>query len=226
MDPASPGPSVTISAIKAVAHGHQRLLELSDGRHLVFSEDAIEHVGVRVGLPATAELFAALEAADHRAAAHEAALRLLSTRARSERELRTRLAMRGHQPESIDDEINRLRRAGLIDDQRFAEAWVAHRQQNAPRGRQMLRYELLGRGIDPDAASAATEDLDDRTTAVQLARRRARSGRFDSYDTYLARVGGFLRRRGFTYEVASDAARTVWEEIRPGEGRDDGAEDP
>ena len=215
MEPDSPGPEPTITAVRAVTRGQQRLVELSDGRQLVFSEEAVDRAAIRVGMPATAALFAALEAADQRAAAHEAALRLLATRARSERELRTRLAMRGHEPETIDHEIERLRKAGLIDDHRFAEAWVAHRQQNAPRGRQMLRYELLGRGIDPESATAATDGLDDRATALQLARGRARSGRFASYEAYLAKVGGFLRRRGFTYEVASGAARTVWDEIRP-----------
>lgn len=213
MDPDSPGPEPTITTVRSVKRG-QRLVELSDGRQLVFSEEAVERAGVRVGLPATAAMFAALEAADRRAAAHEAALRLLATRARSERELRTRLAMRGHQPETIDGEVERLRRAGLIDDGRFADAWVAHRQQNSPRGRQMLRYELLGRGIDPQSATAATDGLDDRATALQLARRRARSGKFESYDAFLAKVGGFLRRRGFSFGVASDAARTVWDEIR------------
>ncbi|MBK6661488.1 MAG: regulatory protein RecX [Thermoflexaceae bacterium] len=80
---------------------------------------------------------------------HEAALRLLSHRARSENEMRTRLGMRGIAPAIIEEEIVRLRDAGLLDDEQFARAWVEDRKRFAPRGRRMLRYELLGRGIEP-----------------------------------------------------------------------------
>lgn len=211
-------PSPHITAIKSVAHGRQRVLSLSDGRELLFSDEACTRAGVTEGQSATPELLQELERAERRVNAHEAALRLLSNRPRSENEMRTRLAMRGIGPGAIEDEVERLRSAGLLDDQKFAQSWVEDRKRLAPRGRRMLRYELLGRGIDVESAEEATRDIDDRETALELARERARKTAATSYESFFARVGGFLRRRGFDYEVTADATHRVWLETRESDG--------
>jgi regulatory protein len=158
-----------------------------------------------------------LERGDRRVNAHEAALRLLSSRSRSENEMRTRLAMRGVDPPTIEAEIERLRSSGLLDDQKFAESWVEDRKRVSPRGRRMLRYELLGRGIDPESAERATTDVDDESTALGLARERGRRAQAASYESFFARVGGFLRRRGFDYDVTARATRQAWQELRDAE---------
>ena len=206
-------PSPKIVEIRAVARGRQRLLSLSDGREFLFSDEACERCGIVEGQEATAELLTGLDQLEQRVNAHEAALRLLATRPRSETEMRTRLAMRGVEPGAIDDEVERLHGSGLLDDQKFAEAWVEDRKRASPRGKRMLRYELLGRGIDPAAAEQATIDVDDRETAISLARTRARRATATSYEAFFAKVGGFLRRRGFDYEVTADATRLAWAEV-------------
>jgi regulatory protein len=200
--------------IRDVPRGRQRLIVLDDGREFLFSEEACERLHVAQGSVADAELFASLEAAEQRVLAHDAALRLLSHRARSETEMKRRLAMRGIEPGAIDDEIERLQRAGLLDDEKFARAWVEDRKRIAPRGRRMLRYELLGRGIEPDSVDLVTRDIDDRDTATELARTRARKTSTTDFETFFSKLGGFLRRRGFDYEVAADATRVAWEESR------------
>ena len=205
-------PSPTIDEIRSIARGRQRLLVLSDGREFLFSDESCARAGVAEGHEATVELLQELERAERRVNAHDAALRLLASRPRSENEMRTRLAMRGVDPGAIDDEVERLRASGLLDDQKFADAWVEDRKRVSPRGRRMVRYELLGRGIAPDAAERAVEDIDDRETALVLARSRARRAPVTSYEAFFAKVGGFLRRRGFDYEVTADATRQAWVE--------------
>jgi regulatory protein len=201
-----------ITEVRSVAKGRQRLILLSDGREFVFTDEACERAGVAEGLKASAELLESLDEAEMRVTAHEAALRLLASRPRSEKEMRTRLAMRGCDPAIIDDEVERLERAGLLDDHKFARAWVEDRKRVSPRGRRMLRYELLGRGIDPESVDIVTEGIDDRETAFALARSRVRGSLLQDYDAFLAKVGGFLRRRGFDYSVAAEAARAAWQE--------------
>jgi regulatory protein len=198
--------------MRGIARGRQRLLSLSDGREFLFSEEACSRCGVSEGQEATEELLKDLDRAERRVNAHDAALRLLASRPRSENEMRTRLAMRGVDPPTIDDEVERLRASGLLDDQKFAEAWVEDRKRVSPRGRRMVRYELLGRGIDPAAADLAVSELDDRATAIELARARARRTPRTSYESFFSKVGGYLQRRGFDYEVTALATRQVWEE--------------
>ena len=190
------------------------MLVLEDGREFFFSDEACGRVAFSEGDAATPELLASLDNAEKRVNAHEAALRLLSTRPRSENEMRTRLAMRGVEPSAIDDEVERLLRAGLLDDEKFAQAWVEDRRRLAPRGVRMLRYELLGRGIEPESVAQATQDIDDQATAMELARQKGRKTRAESYEAFAAKVGGFLRRRGFDYDVAAHATRSAWEELR------------
>lgn len=206
-------PSPKIVEIRSISRGRQRLLSLSDGREFLFSDEACERCGIVEGQDATAELLANLDRLEQRVNAHEAALRLLATRPRSETEMRTRLAMRGVEPGAIDDEVERLHGSGLLDDRKFAEAWVEDRKRASPRGKRMLHYELLGRGIDAAAAEQATNDVDDRETAIALARARARRVAATSYEAFFAKVGGFLRRRGFDYEVTADATRLAWAEV-------------
>ena len=205
-------PSPTIVEMRVIARGRQRLLSLSDGREFLFTEESCLRNNVSVGQAATSELLKDLERAERRVNAHEAALRLLASRPRSETEMRTRLAMRGIDPSAIDDEIERLRASGLLDDQKFAHAWVEDRKRASPRGSRMLRYELLGRGIDPESAERATSDINDRETALALARGRARRAPHTNYEAFFAKVGGFLRRRGFDYEVTAEATRQAWAE--------------
>jgi regulatory protein len=129
--------------------------------------------------------------------------------------------MRGLDPKAVDDEVARLREAGLLDDERFAAAWVAGRQRTAPRGRRMLRYELLGRGIAPDAVEKATASIDDLDVALAAARSRVRKAPAGDYNEFATRVGGYLQRRGFSYEVVMAATRSVWAEMRSGAERDE-----
>lgn len=220
-----PSPTL-ITGIRSVARGRQRLLELSDGREYLFSDEACTRVGVAPEQEVTAELLEQLESAELRVSAHEAALRLLASRPRSETEMRTRLAMRGFDPAAIDDEVERLRNAGLLDDEKFARAWVEDRKRLAPRGRRMLKYELLGRGIDPESADNATRDIDDVEVAMELARARARKAPRTTYEAFVAKVGGFLRRRGFDFDVTAAATRRAWAEAQEDTPRDAVAGDP
>jgi len=121
--------------------------------------------------------------------------------------------MRGVPPDVIDEEIVRLLRSGLIDDSKFALAWVEDRRRHSPRGRRMIRYELLGRGIDPESVDRATGGIDDDELAIELARARAARRPAASYEDFLADVGGFLRRRGFDYAVSARAVRLAWADL-------------
>ncbi|MGI8926710.1 MAG: regulatory protein RecX [Tepidiformaceae bacterium] len=205
--------STTVTAIRAARRGRQVTIELSDGQTFLCSEEACTRAGVVAGAEVTPETLAALEAAEQRVLAHEAALRLLSHRARSEREIRQRLAQRGVIPDAVEAEVRRLREAGLVDDEKFARAWVEDRRQSAPRGRRMLRYELLSRGIATESIDQATEGVDDLETARALALRKGRAVHATEYEAFFAKVGNFLRGKGFDYAVAAEATRAAWAEL-------------
>jgi regulatory protein len=207
-------PSADVTVAEVIG-GKRRmqLLRLSDGRDFIFSAEACDRHGIGPGVRISEETLAALDAAEQRLQAHEAALGLLSQRSRAEHEMRQRLRMRGFAPDVVDEEILRLQDAGLLDDEKFAETWVADRQRMSPRGRRMLRYELLGRGISPEAVDRATSGIDDLGVAIAAARARARRIHDADYKAFATRVGAYLQRRGFGYDVVTEALRIVWAEM-------------
>ena len=202
--------------------GRQTIL-LDDGRSFVYSDEACLRAGVRVGALADEAYLQQLDIAEQRTSAHESAIRLLSYRARSEREMRSRLTQRGIEAEIIDEELQRLRAAGLLDDEAFAKMWVQERGQLAPRGERLLRNELRAKGISADSIDVATGDVDDHAAALSLARTRARKLSNASYDEFRRKVGGLLQRKGFDYGMTALVLREVWGET--GDERADAKKD-
>lgn len=207
----SPAPLV-IAVRSAGRRAERQVLVLDDGQELTFSSETCLRMGVRAGISATPILLAGLRATDATVSAHESALSLLSFRARSAAELRSRLVRKGIDSDTADAEIARLTAAGLLDDEAFARRYVADRANLSPRGARLLRHELRTHGIEADVAAAATQGVDDLSAALALARSRARGPALASYDTFRSRVGGFLQRRGFTYGVTAEALRVTWSE--------------
>lgn len=140
---------------------------------------------------------------------HERALRLLSVRQRSRRELRGRLLRAGFEPEEVADEIDRLEAVGLIDDDAFARQIAEHEVTVRRGGRRAVVDRLMAKGVDRETIDRALEELggsDEETRALELAQARAR--RLGSMVPQVAyrRLVPFLQRRGYGAAIAHRAA--------------------
>ena len=206
-----PDESPRITAIKRRPRG-RAALTTSDGETLTAHAEALQRAGAGEGDLLDGRLRERIEREEGRCVAHAAALRLLARRPRSERELGQRLRLRGVPADVAEEEVGRLRQAGLLNDEAFAEQWVGERQSGAPRSRRLLRYELLGRGVRAELADKAVASVDDRTAALALARRRAARLEGLEFRQFSQRLAGFLERRGFGYAEVEEAVRTVWNE--------------
>ena len=203
-----------VTAIERRSRG-RAVITTSDGETLIVHAEAPGLAGITEGDTLDGKARNRLDFEQHRETAHKAALRLLSRRPRSEREMRQRLRQRGLPTDAVADEVERLRGAGLLDDEAFAQSWVEERQASAPRGQRLLRYELLGRGVRSEIADEAVASVDDRTAALAVARGRARRLSRLEFQQFRQRLSGFLERRGFGYEEVEVAVRTVWNETAP-----------
>lgn len=76
------------------------------------------------------------------------ALKLLSYRPRSIREIKQRLTKTNADTKTIDRVINNLIDQNLLNDQEFAKWWVEQRIKFRPRGNFALTQELTQKGID------------------------------------------------------------------------------
>ncbi|HKE99853.1 MAG TPA: regulatory protein RecX [Actinomycetes bacterium] len=134
------------------------------------------------------------------AAAHEAALRLLAVRARSRAELERRLARRGFPPGGVAAAVDRLQRAGLVDDTAFADELAATRvARGAAAGR--VRRDLIARGVDAATATraaSAASPPDQEAERIQAAA-ATWLDRHPGLPAEVAarRLAGHLARRGY-----------------------------
>ncbi|HEX5480326.1 MAG TPA: regulatory protein RecX, partial [Dehalococcoidia bacterium] len=127
-------------------------------------------------------------------------------------ELRRKLALRRVAAPLIDETIEKLRAARLIDDAEFARSWVQARDEGSPRGRRLLTQELRMRGVQMPVATTAAAMVTDDEAAYRAAERRARAFASLDYATFRSRMGSFLQRRGFGWDTARAAIERCWRE--------------
>ncbi len=147
------------------------------------------------------------------------ALDLLARRSHFERELERKLARRGYGEAEIAETLERLRGDGLIDDSRTARELIASRRARAPVGRAKLRADLARRGVAPEIADEALEELtpdDDSEDARRAAERWAR-GRRPGRDPERERaaLARHLAGRGFSKRAIVSILRDAGDEVLP-----------
>ncbi|NUM44976.1 MAG: RecX family transcriptional regulator [Anaerolineales bacterium] len=167
---------------------------------------------LKVGQELSDAKIAELKNQDQKEQALQRALNLLSYRPRSETEVRNNLKKHEIPEETTTAVITRLRETGLLNDERFAEAWVENRATFRPRSKLALRIELAQKGIDKTIIDDTLENVSDEEQAYEAGQKKARQIRTTDEKTFKHKLLGFLARRGFSYEVASPVVKKLWEE--------------
>ena len=150
----------------------------------------------------------------------EYAFTLLSYRARSKKELISRLKKRGstsgkgcparripiksgagEEDKSIDEVMAELEEVGLINDTEFARAWV--RERGESRGIFKLRSELFTKGISKEIIDEVLGEsrISEIEVAQNLTEHWLRSHKHLPEDVIRRRLFGFLARRGISYDT-------------------------
>lgn len=141
--------------------------------------------------------------------AMDQALRLLSFRARSEREMADRLAKKGFEPDVTDRTVVRLKELGLLNDGALARDMTEVRRRGG-RGDHRIRQELRKRGLASESIAdamgpvPAEEGAERAWTALQ--KRGARMKGL-ARDTAYRRLQGFLMRQGFGIDETRSALK-------------------
>ena len=136
-------------------------------------------------------------------AAFERALEALSRKELTSGELVAWLGGRGFAAGEIEDAVERLIAAGMLDDERFA----ADKRELAGWGPERIRLALGERGLDRSQIEAVLA-TDGRSTqlerAIELLDRR---GERPVDEPSRGRALAYLARRGYDAELAYDAVR-------------------
>lgn len=171
-----------------------------------FGLNEMDAVKLSTGQELTPPEIATLRESDAISNAIDKAVNLLSYRPRSTTEIRRRLAKKDYSEHAIAVAIDRLERMGYLDDRAFARFWIENRNRHKPRGERALRYELRRKGISDRIIRELLDELvDEPSGAYEAAQSRVRRMRGSTEYEFKRKVGGFLQRRGFSYDAANRA---------------------
>ena len=202
----------TITLLKVKSEQRGRVLVYLDGEP-AFSLAGLLAARFRLGQSLSDGEIESLKCQDEVEVACQRAMRLIRNRPRAERELRQKFERDRLAPETQEAVIGRLRVAGLVDDEGFAQAWVENRSAFRPRAARMLRYELRQKGIPAVAIDLALQGYDEDQAAGAAARKAARRLSQLSEDDFKRRLSQYLARRGFEHATISPVVERLWREI-------------
>jgi len=137
---------------------------------------------------------------------------LLKFRMRSRKEIEERLKKKNFSKYIIEDTLVHLTSTGYIDDHAFARAWVRNRINLKPCSRNLLKYELLKKGVDKQIIDAAVSDINDETeyiTARRIARTKLKKIKPGQEEKIKAKLFGYLNRRGFKVNLSLQIIKEV-----------------
>ncbi len=194
-----------ITALEFQKKNPDRVNVFLDGR-FAFGLPAIIAARLKPGqLLADAEV-QALQAEGSIETAYDRTLNYLSYRPRSRAEVVRYLEKRDLPEGQIETVVERLERAGLLDDEAFARYWVENRERHRPKGLRALRYELREKGIGNEIMDRVLVSVDVSDSAYRSAARKARQLAHLDEQSFTRKIVEYLARRGFDYEVAREAA--------------------
>ncbi|MCY4080738.1 MAG: RecX family transcriptional regulator [Caldilineaceae bacterium] len=210
----------TITALRFQKRDKERVNLFLDGEY-AFPLPAVEAAQLRIGQQLSEQEIEELRAIDLRSRGYNRALRFLAVRPRSQLEVRRNL--KAYRPKDgrrlgalqIEWIIAGLRERQYLDDREFARFWVEQRNRFRPIAPRALRYELRQKGVDDSVAQAAIDELSDATSACEAAA-RSRMYRWQEETNpahFRSKVGSFLQRRGFDWEVAREVIDRIWQEL-------------
>ena len=201
-----------ITALEVQKRNKERVNVYLDGEY-AFSLAMIEAARLRREQVLSDAEIAELQARDAVERGLEQAVRFLSYRPRSIREIAQNLKEKGLEGPVVDQVIDRLEGLGYVDDLAFARFWVQNRDEFRPKGPLALRQELKQKGVSGRLIDQVLDEVDFADAAYRAAAQQAR--RWQSLDSqqFRAKLYPFLARRGFTGETCRDVIDRLIEEL-------------
>jgi regulatory protein len=154
-------------------------------------------------------------AADPESVARTIGLRLLDKSPRTRSELAVAMAKRDVPDDVAAAVLDRFVEVGLLDDAKFATAWVDSRHHGRGLARRALANELRKRGVDDEVATEALSSVsmeDEAVAARALVERRLRSMSGLAREVKTRRLIGMLGRKGFGGSMAYSVVRQAIDE--------------
>ena len=138
------------------------------------------------------------------------ALRFLSYRTRSEKEVRDKLATKQVDRPTIDKIIAKLIEKKFINDEQFVGQWIENRSRFKPRSARLIKMELKQKGISQEIIESGIKNQElgsesDLEQAKKLVGKRiGRLKNLPKQEIY-QKLGRYLASKGFNWDTIKKA---------------------
>ncbi len=132
------------------------------------------------------------------------ALKFVSSRLRSEKEVRDYIRAKGYDDIIQDNVLESLRELGYVDDEEFAKCFVRDGMNLKKQGKQRLSFELKQKGICEENIQKALAQLagHEVKNALEILRKK----NFETADfKERVRITNYLKRKGYSYDTIKHA---------------------
>jgi regulatory protein len=199
----------TITALTAQKRNNDRINVFLDGA-FAFGLAAVVAAHLRVGQSLTPATITSLQEEDSVEKAKEKALNFITYRPRSVAEVERKLRDKGFDESVTTRVVERLQAVDLLDDMAFARFWVEQRETFKPRSRLALQQELREKGVARSVIETVLSDVDETAAARRAAQKQLYRWYNLAEAEFRKKLGGFLQRRGFHYEIVREITEELW----------------
>jgi regulatory protein len=135
-------------------------------------------------------------------------LRFATLRPRSEKEVKDRLIKYKVHESLYKKLFNKLKRLGLLNDEKFAQWWIDQRLQFRYKSRRELEYELRAKGIDREIISQLINKSISQEKEIEMAKKLVDKKKY-KWDKLpktekKRKIREFLGRKGFGWDVVRE----------------------
>lgn len=200
-----------ITSIQQQKH-HKNLYSVFIDNKYTFSVEDIDitALGLKEGKEVTREDVIFYKDVYEFSRAKDKALRFISFKMRTYREVEKKLLDLGYNDELIQKVMDKMIELNYIDDKNYTKAYINEKSRLRHIGKKLLKIELKNKGIDSNIIDEILEnsDIDDYQNAYSLAVKK--SSKININDKKeLSKVYNMLIRKGFSYETASSVIKNI-----------------
>ena len=133
----------------------------------------------------------------------------MTYRQRSEKEIIDKLKRKGFSEDIIENTLIYLKEYNLINDLEFSKSFVNDKINLNKFGPERIKYELYRKGISQEIIEKVLAEDEEYDRALELAKKKLPSYKNDDKNAKYRKLGGFLQRKGYSYECISKILREL-----------------
>lgn len=181
---------------------------INDQYYMGVSENVLVNHNLRKGMIVSLAVLNDIVYEEEQSKANHYALRLLSFRGRSEREIISKMQEKEYNDNTIKNTLSFLKSYKYIDDNSFASDYIRSKIRTKKYGKIKVKQDLMQKGVSKDIINSKVEELtsfdQEYQSALDISMKKLETTyKNDDHQAQYRKLGAFLQRRGFEYEVIS-----------------------